>query len=113
MSIDVCFWWQGKPSLSPEELYKEAADGVSENFEPSSLVIDFRERLAIQWPGIEDSLEPLAYDPDLDEQEDLSRFILVTLSSGRAEVLPEIIEMARTFRLTGYDPQSEQGIARA
>jgi hypothetical protein len=113
MSIDVCFWWRGKPSLSPEELYEEAADGIADNFEPSSLVIEFRERLSTQWPGIEQSFEPLAYDPDLDEQEDLSRFILITLPYGRADVMPEITEMARTFGLTGYDPQSEQRIGQA
>lgn len=112
MSIDVCLWWQSKSSLSPEELYEEATDGISENFESSSLVIEFRERLAAQWPGIEQSFEPLAYDPDLDEQADLSRFILITLPFGRADTLPEIMEMARTFGLTGYDPQSEQVIGR-
>jgi hypothetical protein len=108
MSLDVCFWWQGDSSLSPGELYEEAADGISENFNPSSLVIEFRERLAVQWPEIEQSFEPLVYDPDLDEQEDLSRFILITLPFGYSDALPEIIEIARTFGLTGYDPQTEQ-----
>ncbi|MFJ1754565.1 hypothetical protein [Kitasatospora sp. NPDC088134] len=110
MSIDVCFWWRGEPSASPEELYEEAAEGIPDRFEPSPLVTAFRERLTLEWPGIEDSLEPLTYDPDLEEQEDLSRFVLLTLSHGRADALPDIVELARSCGLTGYDPQSGEAI---
>ncbi|MFC1400942.1 MULTISPECIES: hypothetical protein [Streptacidiphilus] len=108
MSFDVCFWWRG--ALSTQELYEGAADGNSDSFESSLAVTEFREQLTIRWPGIEQSLEPLAYDPDLDVQEDLSRFILITLPFDQTDRLPGIIELARSFGLAGYDPQTDQAI---
>ncbi|MCX4911991.1 hypothetical protein [Streptomyces sp. NBC_00687] len=112
MSFDVCFWQKGEPSMSPVELYEEACEGISENFEPSLLLSEFREHLTLRWPEIENALEPLAYDPDLEVQEDLSRFILITLPVKSVAVLPDIVEMALTFKLTGYDPQAEQVIGQ-
>lgn len=70
MSVDICFWKCG--SGSPQELYESAADGEIGQFESSVTVVDFRECLISRWPEIEDSMEPPSFDPDLEEQEDLS-----------------------------------------
>ncbi len=109
MSVDVCFWKSGNGS--GRDLYVAAADGDIQLFDSSVEVLEFRERLIDRWPDLEHSLEPLAYDPDLEEQEDLSRFVLVTLHASKGDRLKGISDLARSLGLMGYDPQIDEVIS--
>jgi hypothetical protein len=108
MSLDFCFWKAGDGT--PAELYDQAADGDYSQFAPSQSVSDFRSEVVARWPEIADSLEPLDYDPFAEEQADLSRCLLVTLSLGRADLAPALIELALASGLTRYDPQREMDL---
>lgn len=109
MSVDICFWKSGSGSGS--DLYESATEGEAQSFVPSAAVLEFREQLITRWSDLEDSVEPLAYDPDLDEQEDLSRFVLITLHASQGDRLGSIMEMARSCGLTGYDSQIGEDIS--
>lgn len=108
MSVDICFWKSGSGSAS--ELYEDAADGEPRRFDSSEDVVDFRADLLNRWPDLRDSIEPLEYNPDLEEQEDLSRFILITLPASKADRLEDIVGLARSHDLKGFDPQTDAAI---
>lgn len=109
MSLDFCFWQTGFGAAA--ELYEQAADGDYSQFVPSQSVVNFRSELVMRWPKIADSLEPLDYDPIAEEYADISRCLLVTLSLGRADLAPALVELAKSFGLKGYDPQREEELA--
>jgi hypothetical protein len=109
MSLDFCFWKVGD-GVSVD-LYEWAADGDYSHFTSSDAVSAFRAELIARWPDIADSVEPLEYDPISEEWEDISRCVLVTLSLARSDLAPELIKLASTFGLIGYDPQREIDLA--
>lgn len=109
MSVDLAFWKSGHGA--PEELYELAAEGDIERFEGHSSVLDFRTELLVRWPDLSDYVEPLEYDPDLDVQEDLSRYVLLTLSVSMSDMIPDIVELALSHGLRGYDPQHQSAFA--
>lgn len=111
MSVDICFWKSG--SESHRELYEGACEGDFALFVQSQDVLDFRSELLDRWPDLGDSIEPLEYDPDLDEQEDLSRYVLLTVHVDHTDTLPAIIELAVAHNLVGFDPQSNELIRHA
>lgn len=109
MSVDLCFWNSGDGPA--EELYNDAAGGLTGRFEPSENVTAFRAGLLRTWPDLSDSIEPLEFDPDLDVQENLSLFVLITLHASRGSRIPDIVGLALAHRLVGYDPQTGSVIA--
>ncbi|TDT97253.1 hypothetical protein EDD99_5363 [Streptomyces sp. 846.5] len=109
MSVDLCFWKSGDGAA--EDLYDDAAEGITERFESSERVALFRSDLLRAWPDLGDSLEPLEFDPDLDVQEDLSRFVLITLHSSQGDRISDIVNIAVEHGLIGYDPQTDSAIA--
>lgn len=105
MSLDFCFWREGNGTSA--ELYEQAAEGDYSRFVSSQSVLDFRSEMISRWPDIEDSLEPLSHNPFAEEQEDLTRCVLITLSLGRSDLAPVLIDLASSLGLRGYDPQQE------
>lgn len=108
MSVDICFWKYGNGA--PHELYDAACEGEVDAFESSGDVLNFRSALIERWPECRDSIEPLMYDPDLEEQEDLSLYVLITLSVGRAGLINDIVNLAIEYGLTGFDPQTGSAV---
>ncbi|GAA4234883.1 hypothetical protein GCM10022254_40830 [Actinomadura meridiana] len=74
MSVDVCFWKAG--GAPPLGLYEAACEGDLDLFSSSQDVLDFRADIHTRWPEIEDMVDPPEYNPDLEEQEDLSCYVL-------------------------------------
>lgn len=108
VSVDISFWKSGSGSAS--ELYEDATDGEPRRFAGSEDVVNFRADLLNRWPDLRDSVEPLEYNPDLEEQEDLSRFIVITMPASKADRLEDIVDLARSHDLKGFDPQIDAAI---
>jgi len=109
VSVDLCFWASGDGDAG--ELYEDAADGVDHTFAASARP-RVTDRVLRRWPDLADKVEPLEFDPDLDAPSDLSRFVLITLHASQDERIQEIVGLALTCGLTGYDPQTGAAIAR-
>ncbi|MGQ4434304.1 hypothetical protein [Streptomyces sp. SAS_260] len=105
MSVDLCFWNSGDGAA--EDLYDDAAEGITERFDSSERVTSFRTATLRAWPDLAHLLEPLEFDPDLDVQEDLSRFVLITLNSRQGDRISDIVDLALEHGLVCYDPQTD------
>jgi hypothetical protein len=44
-------------------------------------------------------------------QEELSRFVLITLHSSQGDRIPDVVNLAVDHGLVGYDPQTDSAIA--
>jgi hypothetical protein len=108
LSIDICFWESGADPAN--ELYDAACEGDHDPFVSSGHVLEFRDEIVARWPEIEDCLEPFHFNPDLDEQEDLSRYILITLPYSKTDLISSLRELALSYGLEGFDPTIGQAI---
>ena len=109
VSVDLCFRASGDGDAG--ELYEDAADGIDHTFAASARVLEFRTELLRRRPDLADKVEPLESGPDPDAPSDLSRFVLITLHASQDERIQEIVGLALTCGLTGYDPQTGAAIA--
>jgi hypothetical protein len=106
LSIDLCFWSAG--AGAPAEMYADACDGDDHRFLTSGEVLAFRAELLDRWISFNDCIEPLEYDPDVEEQANLDRYVLITVPLSLIGELPEVIRLARSYNLSIYDPQVDQ-----
>jgi hypothetical protein len=106
VSFDLAFWESGDGSS--REIYEDICDGEDDRLSPSVNVFQFRAEILGRWLSFADFVEPLDYDPDVDEQANLDRYVILAVPFSLVDELREVISIAHGFGLTVYDPQSEQ-----
>ena len=109
LSIDICFWESGADPA--DELYEAACDGDLDPFVSSGHVLEFRDEIVARWPQIQHCLEPLDFDPEADEPEDTSRYLLITLPFSEADLINPLVELAMRYGLEGFNPTINQAIS--
>jgi hypothetical protein len=104
VSYDVYFWWRATGDI--DELFDElAADDVS-SLVPNRCVLAFRQDVLARWPRLVDVVEPGDGSPG-----EMS-FLAVTLPFAWVADLPQIVELAVSHGLSGWDPQADESFGR-
>ncbi|GLY20295.1 hypothetical protein [Micromonospora sp. NBRC 101691] len=99
MSSDFGFWKGGLGDA--ERIFDGIAEGDTGDLVASVDLLRFREELLARWPDMRNELEPSEYDLE-ESPEDLSKYVLLTLSVRQLEHLPEVLKLAKKHGLVGY-----------
>ncbi|WBB46907.1 hypothetical protein O3597_17200 [Verrucosispora sp. WMMA2044] len=105
MSSDFGFWKHG--AGDPGDIFDNIAEGVTEGLRPDPAVLRFRDDVLARWPDIGDVLEPSEHDLE-ENPEDVTKYVLLTLSVRQLNYIPELLAMAKAHGLVGYSGVADE-----